>query len=75
MKSNPIHCASEQRLVRISEVVRLTGLSRSYVYSLAAEGRFPKSIPLVPGGKSRAWVLSEVHDWLSQRIAERALED
>lgn len=62
---------SSTRLIRVREVVDLTGLSKSYVYALAAEGRFPKSIPLVPGGTSRAWLESEVHDWVGQRIAER----
>jgi len=59
------------RLIRIKEVRELTGLSRSYVYSLSAEGLFPRSVPLVPGGHARAWVYSEVQDWLHQRIAER----
>lgn len=59
------------QFLRISSVVKLTALSRSYVYALAAEGRFPKSVPLVPGGTSRAWVLSEVQEWIDQRIAER----
>jgi prophage regulatory protein len=62
---------SEVRLIRISEVISLTGLSKSYVYALAADGRFPKSISLVPGGTSRAWVLSEISDWILQRIKAR----
>ncbi|EED32242.1 transcriptional regulator, AlpA family [gamma proteobacterium NOR5-3] len=62
------------RLIRLRRVQDLTGLSRSYIYALAAQGRFPKSVALVPGGTSRAWVESEVFDWLEQRIAERDLE-
>jgi prophage regulatory protein len=64
----------ENRLLRISDVINITRLSRSSIYALAAEGRFPKSIPLVPGGVSRAWVYSEIQDWLEQRIAERDQE-
>ena len=63
-----------KRLLRIGEVINITGLSRSSIYALAAEGRFPKSIPLIPGGMSRAWVYSEIQDWLDQRIAERDQE-
>jgi len=61
-------------LLRIGDVVDFTKLSKSYIYALTNEGRFPKSIPLVPGGKSRAWVYSEVLDWIEQRIAERDME-
>jgi prophage regulatory protein len=60
-----------ERFLRAKEVIKMTGLSRSYLYSLAAEGLFPQSVPLVPGGKARAWVLSEVQDWLNQRISDR----
>ncbi|KZX58453.1 hypothetical protein A3709_01785 [Halioglobus sp. HI00S01] len=59
------------RLLRVKEVLNLTGLSRSYLYTLSGDGRFPGSVPLVPGGTARAWVYSEVQDWLNQRIEER----
>lgn len=62
------------RFLRIGEVMELSGLSRSYIYALSGDGRFPKSISLVPGGTSRAWVCAEVQDWLEQRIAERDQE-
>jgi len=66
---------SPRRLIRIRDVMDLTGLSRSYVYALGADGRFPKSISLVPGGTSRAWIFAEVQKWLDQRIAERDEEN
>jgi len=59
------------RLCRAKDVLKLTGLSRSYLYALAAQGKFPKSVPLVPGGSSRAWVEREVQEWIEQRISER----
>jgi prophage regulatory protein len=76
LKTNNLHHPNynETRLVRIGEVIRLTGLSRSYIYALAADGLFPKSIPLVPGGTSKAWDYSEIQDWIQQRIAERRQE-
>ncbi len=63
--------AIEPRLVRMKQVQAMTSLSRSYIYNLALTGKFPKSISLVPGGTSRAWVFAEVQDWVDQRIAER----
>lgn len=59
------------RLLRLKDVIERTGLSRSYVYSLSAAGRFPQSVSIVPGGTSKGWVESEVQDWINQRIADR----
>lgn len=60
-----------EKLLRIRQVQEITGLSRSYIYALSEKNQFPNSIPLVPGGTSRAWVYSEVKAWVEQRIAER----
>lgn len=59
------------RLIRIREVLEMTGLSRSYIYALTSSGKFPRSVPLIPGGIARGWVLSEIEEWVEQRIAER----
>ena len=62
---------NSNKLVRIRAVLKLTGLSRSYIYQLADKGLFPQSIQLVPGGLSVAWVEQEVLDWIESRIQER----
>ena len=64
----------QRRFIRIAEVRELTGLSRSYIYSLSADGLFPRSVPLVPGGIARAWLYNEVLDWLEGRVVERDIE-
>ena len=58
-------------LIRINDVANLTGLSKSYIYDLCNKNLFPKSIRLVPGGTSVAWVKSEVLDWIESRINSR----
>ena len=60
-----------ERLVRIREVKELTGLSTSYIYALVADERFPRSVQILEGGVAKAWVLSEVTSWITQRIAAR----
>ena len=55
--------------MRLKEVMEMTGLSRSYVYQLMAEGDFPQSVSL--GARAVAWVESEVQDWILERIALR----
>src|SRR4051812_18614598 len=59
-----------QRLIRLPEVMQLTGLCRSEIYRLAAIKQFPKPCPL--GERSSAWVLNEVDDFVKRRIAARA---
>ncbi|MAL95609.1 MAG: hypothetical protein CME40_11080 [Haliea sp.] len=66
--------AQDRRLIRLREVQKLTGLSRSYVYELVKRRLLPQPVALVPGGTSRAWVESEILDFIDQRIAERDLE-
>jgi prophage regulatory protein len=62
-----------RKLIRIKSVVNLTGLSKSYIYDLCKKGLFPKSMQLVPGGTSVAWVECEIRDWIDQRIQSRDL--
>ena len=60
-----------QKLIRIKTVIELTALSKSYIYELCKKGLFPKSVQLVPGGTSVAWVKSEILDWVDSRIIAR----
>lgn len=62
---------SDNRLLRIKDVVKLTGLSKSYIYQLAKTGQFPKQISLISGGTSVAWLESEVNDWIKSRVQHR----
>ena len=63
----------EKRLIRIREVMALTSLSKSYIYQLTAQGKFPKRVQLVKGGSSVAWLESEVLAWIEARLTERNL--
>ncbi|MDR9499739.1 MAG: AlpA family transcriptional regulator [Hydrogenovibrio sp.] len=60
---------NQPRLIRMNEVRKLTGLSRSYVYALAAKGQFPKPVKL--SERSAAWIESEVKNWIDERIQQR----
>ena len=63
--------AQPLKLIRIRSVIELTGLSKSYIYSLSEKGLFPKSVQLVPGGISVAWVEHEIYEWLEARVMAR----
>lgn len=62
---------SKIRLLRIRDVMNVVGLSRSHIYLLAAQGKFPRSIPLVPDGTAVAWIESEIEDYIHQQIRAR----
>ena len=55
----------EDRIMRIAEVLVLTGLSRATLYRLVDSGDFPQPVRL-GGPESRAvgWRLSEVQEWI-----------
>lgn len=55
--------------LRPSEVLRLTGVSKSTLYEWIAKGRFPKPIKL---SKTIAvWPAREISDW-QQRVGRKA---
>lgn len=57
------------RLIRMKEVVAVTGLSKSRIYQYINEDRFPSSVSL--GGRSVAWVESEIEKWIENTISQR----
>lgn len=58
------------RLIRLPEVLKKTGCSRSRIY---ADPLFPKRVQLGP--RSVAWVEDEIDDWVNERIAQRDEQD
>ncbi|VDD85437.1 unnamed protein product, partial [Enterobius vermicularis] len=60
---------TQERFLRLPEVMHLCGLSRSTIYELIRKGEFPPQVSL--GGKNVAWLHSEVTAWMAGRIAGR----
>jgi prophage regulatory protein len=59
----------QTRLIRLSEVQKMTGLSRSGIYKYISERRFPQNVSL--GGRSVAWVEIEITQWIEELISRR----
>ena len=57
------------RFMRLTEVIKDTGLGRSSIYKRIAQGEFPKPVPL--GGRAVGWVSDEIEAWILERIEER----
>jgi len=61
-----------ERILRLKEVLEITGLRKSTLYRYMAEQRFPRPLKLCPQAGSRGavgWTETMIRDWL------KALED
>ncbi|MGH8603579.1 MAG: helix-turn-helix transcriptional regulator [Gammaproteobacteria bacterium] len=56
-------------LIRLPEVKRITGLSRSTIYLLMRKGKFPEPIKIT--AVATAWLETEVSAWIQSRIEAR----
>ena len=52
----------DRSVMRIGQVTRLVGLSRSWVYDAMSRGEFPQQIKL--SRRAVAWRSTEVYNWL-----------
>lgn len=60
------------KLLKLQQVMEKTSLCSSSIYNLMKEGDFPKNISVM--GKRKAWLESEVEEWMMARIEERDSE-
>lgn len=58
-----------ETFLRLSDVIKRTGLSRSTIYLSISKGMFPKNISL--GARSVGWLESEINAWMQSRIERR----
>ena len=56
-------------LIKMKDVTKKTGMSRSTVYELIGKGGFPKQVKLGP--RSIAFVEAEIDLWIRNKIAIR----
>ncbi len=56
----------KENLIRLREVMKITGFGRSQIYKLINIGEFPKQIQISQG--SVAWLESELEAWMEERI-------
>jgi len=66
MIPEPAATLSVLQILRLPQVCKITGLGRSMIYQLEAEGRFPHRVRI--GLRAVGWVGTEVQGWLEGRI-------
>jgi prophage regulatory protein len=57
------------KILRIADIVEMTGFSRRTIYNLMDSGEFPKSIHLTR--RSIGWPKDDVDAWLQSKIDNR----
>lgn len=57
--------SSTPRILRIRNVVQITGLPRSTIYRLMSQSMFPKNIKL--STVAVGWDMADIELWLSER--------
>lgn len=55
----------ENRILRLPQVIELTGFSRSSIYSMMQDGDFPLSIKL--GKRAVGWKEEDINKWVNSR--------
>ncbi|MRS17969.1 AlpA family phage regulatory protein [Enterobacteriaceae bacterium RIT692] len=59
----------ECRLLRIHDVVDMTGVPRTTIYLKMKSKEFPQQVNI--GKRSVAWVESEILDWIKSNLEKR----
>lgn len=54
------------RILRLKEVQRMTGLSRSTIYTEISKGNFPRQVKLT-GARSVGWQENAIIQWIESR--------
>ncbi|KQB09808.1 helix-turn-helix transcriptional regulator [Vibrio metoecus] len=50
------------KIIRLPDVIKVTGLSRSTIYLRMSKGNFPQSISL--GERAVGWLEADIEQWL-----------
>lgn len=57
---------AEVKFIKLTEVLAISGKSRSSIYDAIKKGEFPA--PVKVGGRASAWIKSEVLQWTQNCI-------
>jgi prophage regulatory protein len=60
----------QNNILRLKQVVSKTGLSKSTIYALLSEGKFPARIQL--SARSIGFLESEIDSWIAEKLSSRA---
>ena len=56
-----------KRILRFKQVQELIPFSRSYIYNLISQGRFPRAVKIIEGGRGAGWWEHEIRAYVESR--------
>ena len=56
------------KFLRLTDIKNITGLSRSTIYLMIKNGKFPNNVKI--GARAVGWVDSDLQSWIEGRIAK-----
>jgi predicted DNA-binding transcriptional regulator AlpA len=56
-----------KRILRFNQVQELIPFSRSYIYNLISQDRFPSPVKLIEGGRGAGWWEHEINAYVESR--------
>ncbi len=62
---------THQKIIRLTEVIERTGMSRSLIYMYIKLGKFPQQVKL--GERAVGWLSSEIDQYIYDRISDRSV--
>ena len=60
------------KIMKLPDVIKATGLSRSSIYSFIKQNIFPQQIHL--GKSAVGWAECEITDWINQKMETRGVK-
>ena len=63
---------NSKRLLRFDDVQKAIPLSRSYIYNLISQDRFPHPVKIVKGGRGAGWWEHDIQEYLNERFIEES---
>ena len=56
------------RILRMKDLPAKVGYRPSTIYALVAEGKFPKPVKIVAGGRAAGWKETQIDAWIEENM-------
>lgn len=70
-KDSALAMPQGRRVMKMPEVLRLTGLGRTSLFLKMKQGRFPRSVPTGAGPRARGWDSHEIQRYIDAVLDQR----
>lgn len=60
------------RILRLPQVIEITGLARPTIYLKMKQGTFPRQLKL--GSRAAGWLAADIQGWIESCISARAVQ-